>query len=84
LFGFSCSEDALLAKLTNENQLTLPEAITARFPGVECFDVSMDGTTILLKPIRPSKIGEVQQHLADLGMTEQDITDAIAWARESH
>jgi len=77
-------EDVLLAKLTTKNQLTLPKAVVTRFAGVEHFDVSTDGSVITLKPLRPSKADEVRQHLADLGITEQDITDAIAWARESH
>jgi hypothetical protein len=74
----------MLAKLTVKNQLTLPKAVATKFPGVEYFDVSTDGSAILLKPLRPSKADEVRRHLADLGITEQDITDAIAWARESH
>jgi hypothetical protein len=51
---------------------------------VEYFDVSTDGSAITLKPLRPSKADEVRQYLADLGITEQDVSDAIAWARESH
>ena len=73
----------MLAKLTVKNQLTLPKAVAARFNGVEYFDVSTDGASILLKPLRPSKADEVRQHLADLGITEQDVTDAIAWARQN-
>jgi bifunctional DNA-binding transcriptional regulator/antitoxin component of YhaV-PrlF toxin-antitoxin module len=72
----------MLAKLTVKNQLTLPKAVAARFNGVEYFDVSTDGTSILLKPLRPSKADEVRQHLAGLGITEQDVSDAIEWARE--
>ena len=72
----------MLAKLTVKNQLTLPKAVAARFNGVEYFDVSTDGTSILLKPLRPSKADEVRQNLAGLGITEQDVSDAIEWARE--
>jgi hypothetical protein len=73
----------MLAKMTVKNQLTLPKAVITRFAGVEYFDVSTDGSVISLKPLRPSKADEVRQYLADLGITEQDVTDAIAWARES-
>jgi hypothetical protein len=69
--------------MTVKNQLTLPKAVVTRFRGVEYFDVSTDGSAITLKPLRPSKADEVGQYLADLGITEQDVTDAIAWARES-
>jgi hypothetical protein len=73
----------VLAKLTVKNQLTLPKAVATRFKGVEYFEVSTDGSAITLKPLRPSRLDEVRAHLEKLGITEQDITDAIAWARES-
>lgn len=76
-------EDFVLAKLTTKNQLTLPKAVATKFAGVEYFDVSTDGSAITLKPLRPSRIEEVWAHLEKLGITEQDITDAIAWARQS-
>jgi hypothetical protein len=72
----------MLAKLTVKNQLTLPKAVVTRFSGVEYFDVSTDGSAITLKPLRPSRLDEVRDKLERLGITEQDITDAIAWARQ--
>jgi hypothetical protein len=50
---------------------------------VEYFDVSTDGSAITLKPLRPSRLDEVRAKLEQLGITEQDVTDAIAWARQS-
>lgn len=73
----------MLAKLTIKNQLTLPKAVVKNFAGVEYFDVSTDGSAILLKPLRPSRLDEVRDKLARLGITEQDVTDAIAWARQN-
>ena len=73
----------MLAKLTVKNQLTLPKAVITRFSGVEYFDVSTDGSAITLKPLRPSRLDEVRDKLERLGITEQDVTDAIAWARQS-
>jgi len=73
----------MLAKLTVKNQLTLPKAIVTRFRGVEYFDVSTDGSAITLKPLRRSRLDEVRDKLAQLGITEQDVTDAIAWARQN-
>ncbi len=73
----------MLAKLTVKNQLTLPKAVATRFAGVEYFDVSTDGSVIKLKPLRTSRLDEVRAKLEKLGITEQDISDAIAWARES-
>ncbi|MGD0734614.1 MAG: AbrB/MazE/SpoVT family DNA-binding domain-containing protein [Terracidiphilus sp.] len=71
----------MLAKLTVKNQLTLPKAVVQQFSGVEHFDVSTDGTAITLKPLRPSHLDEVRAKLEQLGITEQDVKDAIAWAR---
>jgi hypothetical protein len=73
----------VLAKLTVKNQLTIPKAVVKSFAGVEYFDVSTDGSAITLKPLRPSRLDEVRDKLARLGITEQDVTDAIAWARQS-
>jgi hypothetical protein len=73
----------MLAKLTVKNQLTLPKAIVTRFKGVEYFDVSTDDSSITLKPLRRSRLEEIQGKLARLGITEQDVTDAIAWARQN-
>jgi hypothetical protein len=73
----------MLAKLTTKNQLTLPKAVATQFTGVEYFDVSTDGSAITLKPLRRSRLDEVRAKLEQLGITEQDITDAIAWARQS-
>jgi hypothetical protein len=73
----------VLAKKTSKNQLTLPKAVASRFPGVEYFEVSTDGKLITLKPFERSRSDEVREHLAQLGITEQDVRDAIAWARKS-
>ena len=73
----------MLAKLTVKNQLTLPKAVVTQFKGVEHFDVSTDGSSITLKPLRRSKMEEIWAHIEKLGITEQDINDAVRWARES-
>lgn len=71
----------MLAKLTVKNQLTLPKAVAKNFPGVEYFEVSTDGSAITLRPFQRSRADEVREHLAQLGITEQDVKDAVAWAR---
>jgi bifunctional DNA-binding transcriptional regulator/antitoxin component of YhaV-PrlF toxin-antitoxin module len=72
----------MLAKVTVKNQLTLPKAVATRFKGVEYFDVSTDGDSITLRPLQLSRLDEVRAKLEELGITEQDVTDAIAWARQ--
>jgi hypothetical protein len=73
----------MLAKLTVKNQLTLPKAVATKFSGVEYFEVSTDGRSITLRPFQRSRIEEVWTHLEKLGITEQDVSDAVAWARET-
>ncbi len=73
----------MLAKLTVKNQLTLPKAVARQFAGVEHFEVSTDGVAITLKPLRASRLDEIRAKLAQLGITEQDVADAITWAREN-
>jgi hypothetical protein len=74
---------SMLAKLTVKNQLTLPKAVATRFGGVEYFDVSTDGESITLRPLLQSRIEEVWDHLEKLGIVEQDVVDAIEWARNN-
>jgi hypothetical protein len=69
--------------MTVKNQLTLPKAVATKFGGVEYFDVSTDGVSITLRPLRRSRADEVRERLEELGITEQDVADAIKWARES-
>jgi bifunctional DNA-binding transcriptional regulator/antitoxin component of YhaV-PrlF toxin-antitoxin module len=71
----------MLTKITSKNQITLPKALMASFKGVEYFEISADGDLIQLRPLRRSRLDEVRQYLAQLEITEQDVTDAVAWAR---
>lgn len=71
----------MLAKITVKNQLTLPKAIMNSFSGVEYFEVSADNDTIVLRPFRRSRADEVRERMAQLCISEQDVADAISWAR---
>jgi hypothetical protein len=71
----------MLAKMTVKNQLTLPKALVAQFKGVEYFDVSVEGESLRLKPLKMSRADEAREILESLGITEQDVTDAVEWAR---
>jgi hypothetical protein len=73
----------MLAKMTVKNQLTLPKAVITRFSGVEYFDVSTDGMSITLRPLQRSRVDEVWAKMEKLGITEQDVSDAVAWARKT-
>lgn len=71
----------MLAKLTSKNQLTLPKSITTAIGAVEYFDVEASNGRIVLTPVRIQRGDAVRAKLAELGMREQDIADAVAWAR---
>ncbi len=71
----------MLAKKTTKNQITLPKKVVDHFNGVEYFEVSTDGTCIILHPLRKSRAAEVRTRLAELQIDEGDVKGAVAWAR---
>lgn len=72
----------MLAKLTTKNQLTLPKAVLSFCKGTEYFDVVEDNGRIVLTPVRLNRADAVRSKLADLGITEGDVTDAVSSARD--
>ena len=73
----------MLAKKTVKNQITLPKAALSPFPGVDYFEVSTDGSCIVLRPLQRSRAEEVRTRLKKLGIHEDDIAGAVKWARKS-
>jgi len=71
----------MLAKLTSKNQITLPKAAVSSVDAAEYFDVSVENGRIVLTPVRIQKAQAVREKLEKLGITEQDVPDAVAWAR---
>lgn len=71
----------MLAKLTVRNQLTIPKEIARQFPGVEYFDVTTESGKVVLVPLKPSRADEVREQLAEFGIDESDVEDAVQWAR---
>lgn len=73
----------MLAKMTSKNQITLPNSITDAVGPAEYFDVEARNGQIILTPVRIQSSDAVRAKLAELDLTEQDVADAIAWARKS-
>ena len=73
----------MLAKLTSKNQLTLPKSITRAIGDIEYFDVKVEGGQIILTPVKIQRADAVRSKLVALDLSEQDIKDAVAWARKS-
>lgn len=71
----------MLAKLTSKNQLTLPKDVVSSFPDTAYFEVEAINGQIVLTPVRIQRADAVRAKLASLGITEQDVADAVKWAR---
>jgi bifunctional DNA-binding transcriptional regulator/antitoxin component of YhaV-PrlF toxin-antitoxin module len=81
-FDYSVRKLAMLAKLTSKNQLTLPKSITREIGEAEYFEVKVEGGQIILTPVKIQRADAVRAKLADLGLSEQDVADAVDWARK--
>ena len=73
----------ILAKLTSKNQLTLPKSLISAVGAAEYFEVQVKDGQIILTPVRIQRADAVRSKLEELGLNEQDIADAVKWARQS-
>ena len=73
----------MLAKLTSKNQLTLPKVITDAISPTEYFEVEIRNGQIVLTPVRIQRSDAVRAKLMELNLQQQDIHDAVDWARTS-
>jgi bifunctional DNA-binding transcriptional regulator/antitoxin component of YhaV-PrlF toxin-antitoxin module len=74
----------MLAKLTAKNQLTLPKRALAALgpePVPGYFEVEVQDGRIILTPARTDSADAVRRKLAEIGITDADVADAVAWAR---
>lgn len=73
----------MLAKISSKNQLTLPKAITRALGDPQYYELRSEGGQIILTPVKIQRADAVRAKLARLGITEQDVVDAVDWARET-
>jgi hypothetical protein len=71
----------VLAKITSKNQLTLPKAVVSAVGAAEYFDVEVRQGQIVLTPVRIQRGDAVRAKLAELGLGDADIAQAVQWAR---
>lgn len=71
----------MLAKITSKNQLTLPKSVTQAVGATEYFEVEARAGQIILTPVRIHRGDAVRGKLAELGLTDADVADAVAWGR---
>lgn len=73
-----------VAVFAEENKLVLSEETVAelqlQYGDYFAIDLEKDGR-IVLTPIQDSTIATIQAKIATLGITEDDISDAVRWAR---
>ena len=72
----------MLAKITAKNQLTLPKAVTDSIGATDYFEVETRNGQIILTPVRIQRANAVRTKLAELKLSEDDIDDAVTWARQ--
>jgi hypothetical protein len=72
----------MLAKLTSKNQLTLPKSIVLSVGKADYYDVVVESGRIILTPVRIQQADAVRAKLEALGINEQDVNEAIQWARK--
>ena len=73
--------NAMLAKITSKNQLTLPKSVTQAVGATEYFDVEARAGQIILTPVRIQRGDAVRAKLAELELTDAEMAAAVAWAR---
>lgn len=71
----------MLVKLTSRNRLTLPKAVTTAVEATDYFDVTSEDGRIVLTPVRLNRADGVRAKLAELGLSEHDVSEAVAYAR---
>ena len=71
----------MLAKVTSKNQLTLPKAMLQQVGTPEYLEIAMIDGRLILTPVTLQKSDAVRNKLEKLGISEQDIQDAVIWAR---
>ena len=76
------AEAIILAKRTRKNQIILPKAIVQRVGEADYYDVTVQDGKIVLTPVRLQQADAVRAKLEALGITQDDVEDAIAWARK--
>lgn len=73
----------ILAKLTSKNQLTLPKAAVEAAGNAEYFEVEARAGQLVLTPVRIQRADAVRAKLATLELGDEDLAEAVAWARQA-
>lgn len=74
----------MLARLTPDNQVTIPKAIMERLPPIDSFNVFFRDGTVVLEPVSPSGTSTeaIRAKMRRLGLNEDSVADAVRLVRE--
>jgi bifunctional DNA-binding transcriptional regulator/antitoxin component of YhaV-PrlF toxin-antitoxin module len=75
----------MISKLTTKNRPTLPKGVLESLgvqPVPTHFEVDVEDGRIVLTPVHLNAADALRRKLADLGITDADVADAVAWARQ--
>ena len=75
-------EVSMLVKKTSRNQIILPREIIESFPQAEYFEAKVEDGKIVLTPVS-STLKKIREKIKSLGITEEDVKEAVKWARKS-
>jgi hypothetical protein len=60
--------------------------VAGQFPGIELFDASVENNRIILTPVQVTPVAlsleSIRKKIQLLGLTEEDVNGAVAWARK--
>ena len=75
----------MLVKKTSKNQITLPKEIIKNFPQIEYFEAKVEDGKIILTPVKIVSanitLEKIREKIKSLGITEEDVKEAVKWAR---
>ena len=71
----------MISKLTSKNQITIPKSVLKGLNS-QYFEVEKRDGEIVLKPILTTAADEVREKLNNMGITEDDVSEAVQWARK--
>ena len=73
----------VLAKRTSKNQLTLPKAVVDQVGSAEYYNVACEDGRTVRTSVHPGASAGVRTRLAEMGLSETDVADAVRWARRT-
>ena len=62
---------------------SLKNPYSAGIGQAEYFEITVEDGQIILTPVKLQRADAVREKLAELNITEQDVEDAVAWARQA-